>query len=121
MNATGKKDVVAVDDSPIILKVLKEVLESEYNVFPFSSGMRALSFLQTRKPDMVILDVEMPDINGYQLIREINKAYTVPVIFLTSNHSRESVEKAVFYGAKDYVVKPIVPEVLLEKIHKIIG
>ena len=116
----GKKHIVAVDDSPMVLKVLTRLLSEEFEFTPFSKGMRALQYLQENKPDLLILDIDMPDINGYQLLRQVNNMYNVPVIFLTSNSDRQYVEKAVFYGAKDYALKPIVEDVFLNKVHKLL-
>ena len=128
MDNAVKKQIITVDDSPIILKMLMNILGKEYEVIPFSKGMRALDYLHAKiryRPDLVILDVEMPDINGYQLLRQIKTIYQEinmpPVIFLTSNHEKEDVMKAIFYGAKDYAVKPIDEKSLLEKVHKVLG
>lgn len=116
----GRKTVVAVDDSGIVLKRLKKVLDEHYDVHPFSVGKRALEFLKDRTPDLIILDIDMPEINGYEMlkmIREQEHLQNVPVIFLTANGDRNSVIKAVSGGANAYVVKPIDDEILLDKVH----
>lgn len=120
----GKNHIIAVDDSGIVLKMLTKVLGDRYDFHAFSNGTRALEYLKTRVPDLIILDIEMPEINGFQLlemIKEQDKLKSVPVIFLTSNNDKNHVVKAVQAGAKDYVVKPIDEEILLEKIHSILG
>lgn len=116
-----KKKIVAVDDSGIVLKMLQKVLGEDYELHAFSGGMRALKFLKDKekKPDLIILDIDMPEINGYEMLKMIKeKDYLedVPVIFLTSNNDRNHVVKAVAGGAKDYVVKPIDADILLEKV-----
>ncbi|MCM1538140.1 MAG: response regulator [bacterium] len=114
-----KKKIVAVDDSGIVLKMLQKVLGEAYDVHAFSSGMRALKFLKEKTPDLIILDIDMPEINGYEmlkLIKEKNHLREIPVIFLTSNNDKDHVIKAVAGGAKDYVVKPIDPDILMEKV-----
>lgn len=116
-----KKKIVAVDDSGIILKMLTKVLGDKYEVHAFSTGKRALQFLKDkdRTPDLIILDIDMPEINGYEMLKMIKeKDYLeqIPVIFLTSNSDKNHVVKAVAGGAKDYVVKPIDEEILLEKV-----
>lgn len=120
----GRKMIVAVDDSPMVLKTLESMLRDKYNIVLFSKGMRALGYFKQNRPDMIILDVDMPDINGYQLLRQINNLYSakskVPVIFLTSNSEKSYVEKAVMFGAVDYAVKPIKEDVLLQKIHRVL-
>lgn len=119
MEIGGKKKIVAVDDSGIILKMLAKLLGEKYDLHAFSSGRRALLFLKTKKPDLVILDIDMPEINGYEMlkmIREKEELKQIPVIFLTSNGDKNHVVKAVAGGANDYVVKPIDEEVLMDKV-----
>lgn len=118
-----KKKIVAVDDSGIILKMLTKVLGERYDLHAFSGGMRALQFLKTKTPDLIILDIDMPEINGYELlkmIKELEHLKEVPVIFLTSNGDKNHVVKAVAGGANDYVVKPIDEDILLDKVDALI-
>ena len=115
-----KKKIVAVDDSGIVLKMLIKVLGEKYDLHAFSGGRRALQFLRDRTPDLIILDIDMPEINGYemlQMIKEREHLKNVPVIFLTSNNDKSHVVKAVAGGAKDYVGKPIDEEILMDKVH----
>ncbi len=115
-----KKKIVAVDDSGIVLKMLTKVLGEKYDLHAFSGGKRALQFLKDRTPDLIILDIDMPEINGYEMLKMIKEREhlkNVPVIFLTSNNDKGHVVKAVAGGAKDYVVKPIDEEILLDKVH----
>lgn len=115
-----KKKIVAVDDSGIVLKMLIKVLGEKYDLHAFSGGRRALQFLRDRTPNLIILDIDMPEINGYemlQMIKEREHLKNVPVIFLTSNNDKSHVVKAVAGGAKDYVVKPIDEEILMDKVH----
>lgn len=121
---SDKKKIVAVDDSGIILKMLTKVLGENYDLHAFSGGLRALQFLEDRTPDLIILDIDMPEINGYEMLKVIKEREhlkAVPVIFLTSNGDKNHVVKAVAGGARDYVVKPIEEEVLLEKVHMALG
>ena len=122
-----KKRIVAVDDSNVVLKTLKNVLDQEgYEFHPFSTGTRALEYLEQREkiPDLIILDIEMPIMNGYDVLARIKKIphlRHIPVIFLTSNNQKKEVMKAVTDGVKDYVVKPIDKEVLLKKLYLLLG
>lgn len=119
----SKKRIVAVDDSNMVLKTLKNILDNdEYELHAFSAGTRALEYLEKKDiiPDLIILDIEMPIMNGYELLKRIRKIVylqRVPVVFLTSHNQRTQVMKAVTDGANDYVVKPIDKDVLLKKIH----
>lgn len=118
----GVKRIVAVDDSNVVLKMLKNVLnKEEYDVHPFSTGKRALEYLVQKDniPDLIILDIEMPEMNGYDVLERIKKMdhlENVPVIFLTANGEKKQVIKAVTGGVKDYVVKPIDKEILNKKL-----
>ncbi|MCM1386687.1 MAG: response regulator [Bacillus sp. (in: Bacteria)] len=119
MNADGQKQIVAVDDSAIILKMLEKVLGGKYELRAFVSGTRALQYLKDRTPDLIILDIDMPEINGYEMLEKIKERghlQDVPVIFLTSNNDKSHVVKAVAGGARDYVVKPIDEDVLMDKV-----
>lgn len=116
----NKKNIVAVDDSGLVLKMLIKVLGEKYELHVFNGGRRALQFLKDRTPDLIILDIDMPEINGYEMLKMIKEKehlQNVPVIFLTSNNDRNHVVKAVAGGAKDYVVKPIDEDILMEKVH----
>ena len=122
----SKKRIVAVDDSNMVLKTLKNVLDNDkYELHAFSAGTRALEYLEKKDiiPDLIILDIEMPIMNGYELLKRIRKiAYLqrVPVVFLTSHNQRKQVVKAVSDGANDYVVKPIDKDILLKKIDSLV-
>ena len=119
----GVKRIVAVDDSNVILKTIKSVLSTEeYDLHPFSTGRRALDYLvqKDNKPDLIILDIEMPEMNGYDVLERIKKMdhlKDVPVIFLTANNEKKQVIKAATGGVSDYVIKPIDKEILLKKLH----
>lgn len=117
--AFEKRKIVAVDDSAIVLKTLEKVLGNRFELHSFSGGARALQFLKGRTPDLIILDIDMPEIDGYEMlkrIKEMDHLKDVPVIFLTSNNDKKYVVKAVAGGAKDYCVKPIDEEILIEKV-----
>ena len=119
-----KKKIVAVDDSGIIWRMIGKVLGEKYDVRSFSGGKRALAFLKDRTPDLIILDIDMPEINGYELlkmIKEMEHLAEIPVIFLTSNNDKNHVVKAVAAGAKDYVIKPIDEEILIDKVSTLLG
>lgn len=121
---THKKNIVAVDDSGIILKMLEKLLGEEYAYMGFSKGMRALKYLkEARTPDLIILDIEMPIIDGYEMLEMIRKKEELketPVLFLTSNNDKEHVVKARKAGANDYIVKPVDENVFMDKVRKLL-
>ena len=119
-----RKCIIAVDDSGIMLKTLEKLLSGTYEYHAFSKGMRALKYLKEEDtPDLIILDIDMPEIDGYEMlemIREKDDLKEVPVIFLTSNNDKQHVVKAINGGADDYAVKPIDEEGFMEKVHKLL-
>jgi len=116
------KTILVVDDMAFFLKTLKSLLQDmPYKLICVNSGKDALRFLETRCPDLFILDVEMPNMNGYELAKKIREnGQTAPILFLTGNSSPEDVQKALDAGGADVVTKPILKEYIIEKIKKYI-
>ena len=118
-----KKSIVAVDDSRIVLQTLEGILGESYDFRGFSKAKRALDYIGQIPPSLIILDIDMPEMNGYELLEMImdkKELRNIPIIFLTSNNDKNSVIKAVTYGADAYVVKPIDREVLISKIEALL-
>lgn len=114
-----RKIILVVDDSAANLQLCKGLLSSEYDVRLAKSGKLALTALARVRPDVILLDIEMPDMTGFEVMDEISKDNAlkdIPVIFVTSHASEQLVYKAVGYGAVDYVVKPFSPDILRTKI-----
>ena len=117
--AHNAKEIVAVDDSALILRMLERVLGKQYFVYAFADENRALELLRKKAPALIILDIDMPGLSGFdmlEMIRQMDHLKNVPVIFLTSNNNKNYVVKAVASGANDYVIKPIDENILLKKI-----
>jgi len=111
--------ILLVDDDPTNLRLLQEILKKGYKVFPSPSGERALRFLQKRTPDLILLDVEMPGMSGYELIarlKEVPRWRDIPVIFLTGQEGRDKEEQAFSLGAVDYILKPISSGVVAARV-----
>jgi CheY-like chemotaxis protein len=119
-SVTEKRNILAVDDSAFILGILKNILPpTEYKLTCVTSGGDALKFLQTNRPELFILDIEMPRMDGYELAQKIREAgQTAPIIFLTGNSTKEYVIKAVKAGGVDFIVKPVDKEHVLARIAK---
>jgi len=116
-----RKKIIVVDDNPENLTVLKNTLKSIYDVFPCPSAAKMFDLLKHVHPDMILLDVEMPDMNGYDAIQKLKsdaQYREIPVIFLTSRDDEESIKKGFDLSAVDYIPKPIAAPVLLERIEK---
>ena len=111
MAAPNDKPVIlSIDDDPVTLNFLVSMLKEEYSVRPFTSGKVALAFLQAHKPDLILLDRQMPDMSGIEVLKEIQREPStrdIPTIILTSAADSESEVEALDFGAVDYITKPI--------------
>ena len=119
-----RKRILAVDDMPAILDAVKSILKDAYTVYGVSSPTAALKFLACRSADLILLDIEMPDMNGFDLlgiIRRIPAYEKTPILFFTGNSSEENVMRSLAGGATDFLKKPIDSRALLARIQKHIG
>lgn len=114
--------ILVVDDSPTIRTTVEWLLSnSGYNVRIAHDGLSALNALREFDPDLVLLDIRLPHVDGYQLCKLIrrNPRYAmVPIVMLSGLSSRSHIQCALDAGADDYVVKPIQDEVLLNTIQQ---
>jgi CheY-like chemotaxis protein len=118
----NQKTILAVDDAAFFLSMLKKHLSgTRHKLICVNSGEAALQYLMTHDPDLFILDIEMPGMDGYELARKIrDKGQKAPIIFLTGNVKRDNVFKAIQVGASDFIIKPITQAQVLERISKFI-
>jgi DNA-binding response OmpR family regulator len=99
--------ILAIDDEANILKLIKANLTAEgYDVITASGGLEALEILEDKQPDLVLLDIMMPGIDGYETIKLIRRQSEVPIIMLTAKDDMRSLEEAMSSGADDYLTKP---------------
>ncbi|CAM4167434.1 putative bifunctional diguanylate cyclase/phosphodiesterase [Roseateles saccharophilus] len=112
--------VLVVDDSPEILRVLGELLSSRYQVQVANGGQRALDMLERGdRPDLILLDVLMPEIDGYAVLLQMQNRrewHDIPVIFLTAMGGTEDEERGLDLGAVDYIAKPVRPAIVLARV-----
>ena len=111
--------VFLVDDNPVNLKVGRTALQDKYAVLTIPSGDKLLTVLKKNKPDLILLDVEMPEMSGYDVIKQIKadpETRDIPVIFLTGKTDPENERIGRSLGAVDYICKPFSPPLLIEKI-----
>ncbi len=111
--------VFAVDDNYSTLAALAQALEQEYRVITFSSAVKMFSLLKKLKPSMILLDVEMPDMNGFEAIGllKADPSYAdIPVIFLTGLNDHQSEALGIELGAVDFIAKPFSQAVLLNRL-----
>lgn len=117
------KRILVVDDSTTILKYVEGILGREYRLALVKSGELALAYLQENPVDMVLLDIFMPEMDGFETfakIKELKKNWDVPVVFFTSGVDAEMEIRALSMGAKDFIRKPFVTEVMKNRIANIL-
>ncbi|MCL2067582.1 MAG: response regulator [Treponema sp.] len=123
MEKRGKKAILVVDDDIPTLTALRKILEGSYEVSLAKSASMAWSILSNTPIDLILLDFEMPLMSGIDFITYMqnNPIYQhIPVIFVTSHGTQSVFMKAVSSGAKSFVVKPVKPGVLLDKIRSVL-
>ena len=120
--ASESRNILAVDDEPFFLLTLETALQNtQYKLTGVTSGFSALRFLQNHNPDLFILDIEMPDMDGYELAQRIKDTkQTAPILFLTGNAKTEYVTRAIKMGASDFILKPINKDLVLTRIGRFI-
>lgn len=112
--------ILAVDDSPTILAMLQEILVSAgYEVLTAEDGVEALESARTEHPDLILLDVMLPKLDGYRVCRLLkfdHKYKTIPIIMLTAKTEEQSMATGLRTGADQYLTKPVEPERLLDAV-----
>jgi two-component system KDP operon response regulator KdpE len=112
-----QQKVLIIDDDPFTIELITETLQREhYEVLFASSGRDGLLALADLKPHLVLLDIIMPDIDGWETCARIRQASAVPIIMLTARSSREDIVRGLKAGADDYLVKPFHQEVLSARV-----
>ena len=116
--------ILVVDDEPDILKVVSFRLKrAGYNVVSAADGEEALKLVQKEKPDLILLDIRLPSIDGYEICKRIksnNALKHTPIIFLTASSGARIVDAVKKFKADGYLIKPFEPEELLKAVESII-
>lgn len=113
--------VLIVEDEPAIADTIQYALETDgFETTRLTSGLPALAVLETEQIDIVVLDVGLPDINGFELCKQIRKTTSVPIIFLTARSDEIDKVVGLEIGADDYVTKPFSPRELSARVKALI-
>lgn len=116
----NKPTILAVDDIPLNVELIEGGLSGEYNIIKAYGGVEALTMVEKTSPDLILLDIMMPDMNGYMVCKELkrkNKTNWIPVIMLTSFNKDIDKTNAIDSLADDFLNKPIDMNVLRTKIN----
>lgn len=112
-----KTDILVVDDEKEIADLIELYLANEaYQVHKFYNGKDALSFLESQTPDLAILDVMLPDMNGFSICQKIRESYNFPIIMLTAKDEEIDKITGLTLGADDYMTKPFRPLELIARV-----
>ncbi|MBF0560565.1 MAG: response regulator [Alphaproteobacteria bacterium] len=107
--------VLVVDDEPANIEILAEVLDDQYEVAFATSGLQALALVETLRPDLILLDVIMPEMDGYSVCEQLKKqpvTASIPIIFVTALNDVTAEMRGLELGAMDYITKPISPPIV---------
>lgn len=118
-----KNIILVVDDDKTNLALAQKILGSQYRIAASTSGAAALKYLESHRPDLILLDINMPEMDGFEVmecLRSDINTEMIPVIFLTADSLAETEIKCFQMGAMDFVTKPFVPDILLSRVSKTI-
>lgn len=117
-----KKKVMIVDDELTIRDLIEFTLEPEFSVIKATSGEEALEKIKEEKPDILILDIMMPKLDGYEVCHRLKSdkaTKEIPIIILTAKHQTPDIRRAVELKADEYITKPFEPDLLRKRIRTI--
>ncbi|MDR0447877.1 MAG: response regulator [Treponema sp.] len=118
---TNKKVILAIDDNIQQLKLFQGILVPKYDLRIVKSASDAMNFIHTNTADLILLDIEMPNISGFEFLNDIKKVPSymdVPVIIVSGNTGEAFLSKARNSSAVDVLTKPVLPDQLIETIEK---
>jgi CheY-like chemotaxis protein/two-component sensor histidine kinase len=116
----GREKILIVDDMPVNIRILGQLLRARYHIRVATSGEKALAIaVSENPPDLVLLDIMMPVMDGYEVCRRLKsdpRSSNIPVIFITAKESVEDETKGLETGAVDYIVKPFTPSIVMARV-----
>ena len=120
-----KAKVLIVDDEPLNVDYLEQALEdSNYQIITATNGQEALDKIQSEQPDLVLLDLAMPIMDGFAVLERVKADQSlrdIPVIIISAEHDSKSVVKGIKQGAEDYLTKPVNASLLVKKVKEYLG
>lgn len=120
----AKKRVLVVDDTPENLQFLVALLKDKYAVVAATSGQKAIEIAKNSKPDLILLDIIMPQMDGYEVCRLLKSepvTSSIPVVFVTSKNDVFDDTIGYSVGASEYLTKPIEPDLLIATVEAYLG
>ncbi|MBQ6822715.1 MAG: response regulator [Bacteroidales bacterium] len=125
MTDYSKITILAVDDVALNLLLVKKILQRyNFRIRTADSGIKALEEVAAEKPDLILLDILMPGIDGFEVLSRLKADWNtkdIPVIILSALNSNKDIVRAYEMGAKDYITKPIIMEKLINSVARNLG
>ena len=121
IQSRGRKKILIVDDDPAYAKMAREWLRDKYQVYDVAGGMNAIAFLLSNPVDVILLDYEMPVVDGPQVLQMLRQEVAtrdIPVVFLTGVDTREGVERVMALKPEGYILKSATKDKLLDYLRK---
>lgn len=116
------KIILIVEDVELNIDLLTQILEDDYNLLVAKDGAQGVAMAEQYQPDLILMDIAMPIMDGYEATRNIRKTFPrLPIIGLSSHAMQGDAEKALTVGCTDYLTKPVDEELLLKKLKEILG
>jgi len=122
-DVTDKQLICVVEDEATNAELIRLMLEDDYDVCIARTGREAIDMIRARQPALVLLDIVLPDMNGYQVCEALQKnsqTSEIPVIFVTGLEDKDSESLGLELGAMDYVVKPVVADIVKARIERVL-
>lgn len=119
----NRKRILIIDDDPEVLDILRSYLEADYYIGTVSDGQFALDYIRENQTDLILMDVYMPGMNGFEVLDSIRKVHDgegIPVIFITGKSNRNMVLESINVGVNGYLVKPIARDRLIRKVKEVL-
>ncbi len=118
-DTTTPSRLLIVDDEPINIQILSSILDDDYTLSAATNGKKALELARSQHPDLILLDMMMPDIDGLEVCRTLKadpETADIPVIFVTAMSDPENEEQGLDAGAVDYISKPVSPPIVKARV-----
>ncbi|HXW00520.1 MAG TPA: response regulator [Anaerolineae bacterium] len=117
-----REKILVIDSNPFTLSIIKQVIESpNYKVLTALDGESGLQQFHQFQPILVILDIMLPNIDGWEICRRIRRVSNVPIMIHTALETQKHILRALSLGADDYLVKPVVPEVIQNRVEAVLN
>ncbi len=114
--------ILVVDDSDVNIEIAAKILQPFYKVSGCTSGKEALQYMEEQLPDLILLDIHMPEMSGFEVVRQLKqkeKTCQIPVIFLTADVERDTEMRGFEVGAMDFITKPLSKDITLRRVGRV--